>query len=708
MWLTQLTSKYTKQLKFKHSKILLFLPLLWMATFATGRSSEDIVVIRPSDYNGDVGKFKKLELGLKLPKQINSAINDFLTNANANGINPFDPNQISVEATFTSEESEESYVVYGFFYRDFGRDLGVSDRWKSTRTTLSWRIRFAPHRLGKWKCSIRVIIPDFEIALYYTSCLEFTCTPSNNPGYLEIGQDGHHLRYSGTKESFFAIGQNIAWPLELAKNWETGRVSTKKFLNHNKAIKDLGDNSGNYFRLVMTTWGHAIEWEMLGNYYPRMSHAWELDKIFEIAESEHIYIHLCLEMQTSYNAAKEGDRPSVWGWEANPYNSANAKNDSTYSGVLNPSHVLSNAIARKYYQRRLRYIIARWGYSTSLGVLEFMNEQDQWDGFRQDTEMQKASVDWHKKMFDFIRDTLDHKQHLISTSYAGNPHKFRVAGTTGYTHPYDFMPVTNIHRYKSQKKSSFVFYKSMQRKRDGMIKGQWKDKPTIFGEIGMQAGAFQTGKRENVADIGDVESCDGVSFHNTSWSTAFMGGYGVGLYWWQNHNLDRKVANMPQLASFFKDVDFEKVNFSRTQKWRDRHLNINFKNECQEIGNLSFTREVFALSSKDRTQAIGWAHNATFYWGNTEAMTTCKDRIELTMELPCDDDKFTAPIIIKGKKIKIKGLKPWRKYTLEWYTTRTFGMLSSEVKRTSLYGKLKPRYPSDSEPDLAFKLRLNK
>jgi len=672
-----------------------------------GQSDGEETRITPMNFSGSVGKYKKLEVGLILPPTIGNEIDLFLNGQSKGGINPFDPAQINIEAIFTSVEDGKSHIIYGFYYREFRPERAELDTWKAQRTVYPWRIRFAPDALGEWTCSIRIKVPTLDIEMDFRDCVEITCVASDNPGYLEVGLDRRHLRFSDTRSSFFAIGQNIAWPIEIAENWETGRVSANSFVRYRKAVENLAKNSGNYFRLAMATWGHAIEWEELGNYQSRLSHAWELDKIFEISEANSVYVLLCLEMQNAYNASADGSRVSVWGWENNPYNSASQSNKNAYSGILHPAEVLSSKYARKYFKRRLRYIIARWGYSTSLGVVELLNELDHWDGFKHDMEMQGASVNWHRAMFDYIQDSLGHKQHLISTSYGGNPHNYRVNRGKELSHPFDFLPLTSAHKYSSAKGVGFRNFKMMQSCKNGMVRGNWKNKPTIMEELGMQASAPQTKLSSNRADPGDIEGCDDISFHNALWSSAFMGGYGAGLNWWQDHNDAHRKANYPQMAAFFKDVDFESVRFNKSRSWRDWHLNFNFKNKCEETGNLQNTREVFAQTSKDKTMAIGWAHNATYYWGNLKSMTTCKDRNKRTMERQCDDDKYAEPISIAGKKIKVKGLKPMKRYTLEWYQLGAYGLLSTEVKRTNLFGRLKPRYPSDSEPDLAFKVRLN-
>jgi len=60
----------------------------------------------------------------------------------------------------------------------------------------------------------------------------------------------------------------------------------------------------------------------------------------------------------------------------------------------------------------------------------------------------------------------------MSTSYARNPHQFRVRGKRGERHPFDFFPLTNIHKYRSHKRSAFIHFDLMQSRRQGMVRGK--------------------------------------------------------------------------------------------------------------------------------------------------------------------------------------------------------------------------------------------
>ncbi|UCE06897.1 MAG: hypothetical protein JSW07_02325, partial [bacterium] len=73
----------------------------------------------------------------------------------------------------------------------------------------------------------------------------------------------------------------------------------------------------------------------------------------------------------------------------------------------------TNAEARKIYKNKLRYLVARWGYSTHLAVWEFWNEIDnvmEWQNVSA-----TAIASWHQEMSDYLKQ-IDPYKHLVSTS----------------------------------------------------------------------------------------------------------------------------------------------------------------------------------------------------------------------------------------------------------------------------------------------------
>jgi hypothetical protein len=142
----------------------------------------------------------------------------------------------------------------------------------------------------------------------------------------------------------------------------------------------------------------------LGRYYSKT--AKRLDEIFNLSEEKGMYIMLVLDYHGIFKSEVD-----IWGsdaeWRTNPYNAANG------GPCENPVDFFTNAKAKKIYKNKLRYLVARWGYSTKLACWELWNEIDnvvEW----QDVPA-VAIVSWHKEMTKYLKQ-VDPYRHLISTS----------------------------------------------------------------------------------------------------------------------------------------------------------------------------------------------------------------------------------------------------------------------------------------------------
>ena len=75
-----------------------------------------------------------------------------------------------------------------------------------------------------------------------------------------------------------------------------------------------------------------------------------------------------------------------------------------------------NTKAKNQYKDRLRFIVARWGYSPSIGAWEFFNEIDNMQFSDKDHPINAASiVNWHDEMSAYLKQ-IDPYQHLVTTS----------------------------------------------------------------------------------------------------------------------------------------------------------------------------------------------------------------------------------------------------------------------------------------------------
>ncbi len=163
--------------------------------------------------------------------------------------------------------------------------------------------------------------------------------------------------------------------------------------------------------------------------------------------------------------------------------------------------------ARELFKHRLRYIVARWGYSPNLLAWEWWNEAD-WTPI-QDAEM----TAWIQEMTPVIREH-DPNGHLISTSYAQSSRP-----AINNLPEIDF---AQIHVYASTDPILNFPDQFLQWAQD--IPG----KPVLFAEFGASAGG------EN-ADSLDQQ---GLHLHNGLWAATFSGFASPAMYWWWDSYVD--------------------------------------------------------------------------------------------------------------------------------------------------------------------------
>src|SRR5690606_16728613 len=71
--------------------------------------------------------------------------------------------------------------------------------------------------------------------------------------------------------------------------------------------------------------------------------------------------------------------------------------------------------SRDKYKNRLRYIVARWGYATSIGAWEFFNEIDNAAFSEEDSVIisHDAIADWHREMAAYLK-SIDPYDHIVN------------------------------------------------------------------------------------------------------------------------------------------------------------------------------------------------------------------------------------------------------------------------------------------------------
>jgi len=459
--------------------------------------------------------------------------------------NPFDPEQISVDAE-TISPSGKQLRVPGFFTQDFER--AKRDTGRGAREVLRkvgepyFAVRFTPTEVGIYR--YRIVATQFVVSqeakaewrsgtnpkattLHFVSCLTtnqgekkqvssdwFTLRVLPNPqakGFVRRGKFWHLQFDDGTP--FVPVGLNVCG-------------SGNNLSAYERWFSAMRQNGANFARIWLFRWNMGLEWMPgdgsgmylgLGKY--ALDNAWRIDELIRIAERNGIYLMLCL----GYHG-ELADRQLYFGeqaWDKNPYNRKNG------GPCDKPADFWTNPDARRFYKQRLRYIIARYAHSPNVLAYEFWNEVH-------------APAEWIREMAQSVR-RVDIYGHLLTTTY-GDDAVWQLPGMDfAQTHWYGdgsqrdcVTTIVNIHRFH------------LQRYR----------KPFLLGEFGID---WRT------SDLTYDPKGNALHWHNGVWASLMSGGMGTACIWYWDNYIDRL-----NLWHHFRPVaDFVKlVGKAWLQNWR--------------------------------------------------------------------------------------------------------------------------------------------
>jgi hypothetical protein len=294
-----------------------------------------------------------------------------------------------------------------------------------------------------------------------------------------------------------------------------------------RLLRKLSDAGGNYVRLWQEYYvprdvsvvagpgdasftGFPLETQITGLGRYDLASAWRLDKVAELCEELDIYWQLTSEMVVWWKL-RHPHR-----WKRNPYNAANG------GPCINPADYLVSPDAKELVQRRLRYNVARWGWTTKLVAWELWNEVDNLDGFEPD-----SNAEWHREMASYLK-SIDPWKHLITTSWR-DPQMFALPQ----------IDIVQAHSYFPAEADAAQY--SLQDS-DHLMRPY--NKPFFFGEQGISLPASVDPK--------------GKHFHDCLWATTMSGAAGTGLYWWWHNYIEPYdlYRHYTALASFVEDIDW--------------------------------------------------------------------------------------------------------------------------------------------------------
>lgn len=258
-----------------------------------------------------------------------------------------------------------------------------------------WKARFTSREKGKYSYVFQ--LSKAGKVADTSSTGSFISNPSKGYGFLHI-QSNWILQFDNGKP-FRGIGENIAW--ESRANDDSKFFSAlheQSKYNYEYMLRSLKAHGGNFFRTWISPFNLPVDWRHPVNTnrykssdeYFNPSAIAKMDRLVQLCDSLHIFMMLTL-----------GEGAS-----------------SVKAGGFSPTQAdfFVNPLSKQRYKNRLRYFIARWGYSPSIAAWELFNEVDNVEFADKDKPINADSiVQWHNEMSTYIRNT-DPYHHLITTS----------------------------------------------------------------------------------------------------------------------------------------------------------------------------------------------------------------------------------------------------------------------------------------------------
>jgi hypothetical protein len=468
---------------------------------------------------------------------------------NASFSNGYDYDQIVVRAQFTAPSGRKD-TVEGFYMQDF--DLNTTTGFVTTKGSAAFRVRFAPNEMGNWAYSVVVsTVAGTSAATTGT----FRCISSSNKGFVRKDK-GNFLKFD-SGDSYIPIGQNLCWQ------------RSNPYLDFDNWLGKMGAAKANFMRLWLCHWGVGLEWKSgTGGGYEglkkyKQNNAFYIDKIVEKCREQDMYMMLCInhhgQISTQVNT----------NWNENPYNTANGGPCNTTADFF------SSTAAKSLHKNRLRYIVARWGYSRHIMSWELFNEVSWTDNYN--TAGVKTAVrDWHIEMADYLK-RLDPNRHLVTTSFGS------LEDDALWQSP--SMDFTQTHHYTNN-----AYIEQTIAQNDAKMV-QTFQKPHFCGEFSI------SGSGGEVAAASDPK---GIHLHNTLWATVFSSGMGAGAtWWWDSYTDPQNLYNQFTPLSIF------------TQKWASN--SDNFK-PIAPVTNVPTNLNAYILKSENSKKAVGWLHHKKYNW----------------------------------------------------------------------------------------------
>lgn len=646
----------------------------------------------------NIGRYKKMELGITLPEPYNTYVNNFIAkqnNPNLNFptnqiINPFLEWNLDIEAHYYHKDGWKVLKSDGFFYRDMQRN-NTTDLWDEVATPYNFRIRFAPPEIGNWSAVIKIKVNGVLVAS--SPDFQFYVTEQSHPGYVTVHANKRNFQRDG--QMIYPVGQNFIAEIPFCNNYgtdpNTSHVASnvscwKEYLG---LISNYGKLGGKYIRVFESPRFSLLEWEEKGNYFKRMHYACETDNLLDTMEKYDILCIYNLMLQTPFsNYANYDDWPNDWdhwqrsgtsfyynygeGTHINPYN------DNPGPNGKQPHEMFLNESDLKYHQQRTRYVVSRYGYSTQIYMYEPLSESFHLDEFSgsgneppylnvnhpQHAVVQQAVNKYVTRIAHFIKDSMEHSQQLLGLNAAmgaWNPTTLLANHDSSVFN--GVFDAVGINYYASIPDRLYIDNQN-QLPLEIEHFSQGRNRPVYFSESGHLDNCNALTETN-----GSVEIMDNMEF-------GFLGLAGFNLW----HTIAGNQNNLWQMqvrAKNHMNAHTKDVLSAMNGSWNQNSQRTALTNDE------SFLKENFYYVSENKEKASGVIKNRTFNLINEiNPSSFCY------LSNPHQGSYYNKIDLnwTDGNPVKIEELKTNTNYIIEYYSYQNGDYLGYECQGTGLFG----------------------
>ncbi len=398
--------------------------------------------------------------------------------------NAFDAGQIRVDVEVADPEGRR-WTAPGFLYMPYQRD----DAAKQDRLTVPagephWQARLSFATVGVHRL---VVVAEDHMAVVRYEPIEIRVVASDEAGMIRRHPTDHRYFATDDGRTWFAVGANVCWG-------QTWGDSGKHVFAYDDWFPNYAANGCNFARIWI-----SLEWNDLAlltrrSGYDRidLQRAWHLDHVLDLAEQHGLHLMLCFD---AHGMLRTTDRLHGF-WEMSPLHPDHG------APIEKPIEFFSNRKTLDAYRNRLRYLVARYGYSKNVFAWEFFNEVDLIDDY--DSQL---IASWHREMAVYLR-SIDPWKHLITTSYANPRGDPAVDGLAEL----DFV---QTHHYQASDIAADF-------QQDVTLKAAAQNRPHFHGEFGVSHSGRETGELDP----------NGIHLHNGLYSSVGLGSAGTAMTWW--------------------------------------------------------------------------------------------------------------------------------------------------------------------------------